>query len=273
MADWVDISEALLRVGLSGAVTNEERAVVHHAIRGACGAVRRFLGYDPAHGTKTEFLPLMDGSRRAGNLDWELSGNRAVLTEQNFTGRRELQLRHLPVRSITNIWQNESGRSGQGGAEPYGDDDLLVSGEDYWIGFDGVDAAGNSFSRAGLVHGLSSWPTVPGSIKATYVSGYTAAELRGEDPALDASPLLYATLEEIARRALRDFEVRKKAGSIGWTPGQVTSERLGDYSYTLGGTSGGGTAGDRRTGGVYDLLPESKEALRDFMNYGAFLGG
>jgi len=272
MAAIIDISEALLKLGLSSTVTDEERAIVNTAIVSATGAIRRYLRYDPTTGTRTEFYPQYDSSVNSRDLAWEISGGRAVMSTSQNASRRELQLRGLPIRSVTSVYETEDARAGTASGA-FGAEDLLTVGDDYWPAYDGVDSSGVSFSRSGILHSLSGWATTPGSIKVVYVSGYSNAELRGQDASLDASPIWEATMDEVVRRVLKDFEVRKKSGQVGWTAGQIQSENLGDYSYTLGGTSGSGSAGDRRTGGVYDLLPETTQKLSEFVNFGIAMGG
>ena len=50
----------------------------------------------------------------------------------------------------------------------------------------------------------------------------------------------------------------KKKTAAGWTPGTLTGERLGDYSYTVGGAGGAGVAAVGQ-----DLLPEAVKAMLD----------
>ena len=101
-------------------------------------------------------------------------------------------------------------------------------------------------------------------MKVTYVSGYTDDELQGNDSVVNARQIYTAILTEAMRRAKRTFLMWKN-GSLGWLSGYVTSERLGDYSYSLGGTA-------RLAKGAFgydsDLMGSTRESLLDMVNWG-----
>ena len=67
----------------------------------------------------------------------------------------------------------------------------------------------------------------------------------------------------MARKAF----VNRKSGA-GWLAGPLQSEKLGDYSYTVGSA-----ALDKMFGGVLDLMPESKIALGPYMPVGWMIAG
>ena len=58
--------------------------------------------------------------------------------------------------------------------------------------------------------------------------------------------------------------VNAKNATTGWLPGMVTSENLGDYSYTLDSSSTSKLFGS----GAMSLLQETKDRLQEFLNYG-----
>lgn len=269
MADIIDVADALVELGISSDPTNEERAIVASAIRKATGAIKRYLGYDPTHGTRTEYLPAVHRTAPR-DLVQDIAGDRAVDVDYTDYGTG-LQLTHLPVRSITSLYIDYNAKAGAAVGGAFAADTIMESGTDYWLDAAAFDSTGASMSKTGLVWSTGAWPATPGTIKVVYVAGYTTAELRGQDSVIDASPLWDACLDEAVRRVVKAFTVRKQ--SRGWTAGTITSERLGDYAVSYGGTSGAGSAGDRRTGGVYDLLPETTQKLSEYVNWGLRLSG
>jgi len=84
---------------------------------------------------------------------------------------------------------------------------------------------------------------------------------------VDATPIGDAVLDEATRRAKNILMNLKKSG-VGFVAGAVVSEKLGDYSYTLGGqaASSVGTGGITSSSGE-DLDPGTKSKLSDFVNY------
>jgi hypothetical protein len=270
MAGIVDISELLLEVGLGSSATNEERALANSAITKAQGAIIRHLGYNPAYGTRTEIL----GRRHRSGLrevTEDIAGDRAVLVDDTNYGVA-LQLRHLPVRSITHLYVDYNAKNGAAVGGAFGADTEMESGTDFWFNAESVDSSGDYVCMDGLVWSSGAWAAEPGTIKIVYVAGYTASELHGQDSVIDASPIWDACLDEAVRRLVKSFTVRKHSRA-GWTSGTIASESLGDYSVSFAGTSGGGSAGDRRTGGTMDLLPETIQKLSEFVNWGVRLSG
>src|SRR5690606_27255692 len=130
------------------------------------------VGYDICQGTRTEYYPSASLQRPVsdGPLQWDTLGNRAYGIDIPSTVN-ELQLTSLPLRSITSIYEDPGAYGGQApGAFPEGS--LLTSGVDYYFVPDK-----DGLCRSGIVRRHGAWSQVPGSIKVTYVSGYTAAEL------------------------------------------------------------------------------------------------
>jgi len=259
-----DISEILLELGLSSTVTDEERAVSIASLRRAEGAVRRYLQYDPCYGEHTEYYPRQSSQIMGGQLVWEVTDTEAVQRRLAEAATSELQVQHLPIRSITSLYIDYDGRSGAREGS-FAVSTLKVEGTDYWPNYDGVDSSSVSFCRDGIIRALGSWPTTPGCVKVTYMAGYAADELRGQDSVLDASPIHEAVLYDAARRVRRMFASKKHA-SAGWIAGILTSERMGDYNYTISPQ-----ASDHLIG-PGELSDETKAMLESFANYGIALG-
>ncbi len=260
-----DISEVLLEMGLASGETEEERAIANSSLIRAAGAVRRFLQYDPIQLERTEFYPPEDILSR-GESVWEVNDNQAYLRHRAGRAGAVLCMRHIPIRSITSLFIDYDGRAGtRSGA--FGASTEKTEGDEFWPNYDGVDSSGNSFCSDGIIRNQGSWPTVPGSVKVIYVAGYTQEEFHGQDPNIDASPILETVISEAVRRMKRFFGWKKQTAA-GHVAGPITSESLGDYSYSVDAA-----AMERILGGKWDLLGESKERLTEFINYGYQLGG
>jgi len=258
-----DISEVLLQLGLSSTITEEERAIAYTSLKMAEGAVKRFLRYDPMQQSRTEFYP-MQGSIGGGDGIWEVNDNSAYMRARSG-GSDQLQLTHIPIRSITTLHIDYDGRFGQKSGA-FADSTLKTSGVDYWMNGDGIDGENDLFCRDGILHSPGLWPTQPGSIKIVYVAGYTESEFRGTQQILDATPILETIIQETVRRMKKAMVTMKQTGS-GWGSIKI-SESLGDYSYSVDGSSL-----NKYFGGQWDLLGESKERLNEFVNWGSMLSG
>ena len=262
----IDISEALLDLGLSGSATDEERAIVSASIRRAESSVRRYLGYDPASSTRTEYYPQQHMSLNNDSFVFEATDAVAYKRGLSTGATSELIIRHLPIRSVTTLHIDYDGRSGtRSGA--FGTETLKVEGTDYWPNYDGVDDDGNNVCRDGIIRSQGLWPTTPGTVKLVYVAGYTQKEFHGQSAIVDATPILEAIVNETVRRA-KGVLVRKKQTGAGFAPGLITSESLGDYSYSVDGSSANTLSGNQ-----YDLASDTKERLCDFANWGYVIGG
>lgn len=268
----------LLQLGISDTATANEQSVVDSAIKWAESAVRRHLRYDPVYRTRVEYYPQMNVDYSPGYAIWEASETEAYLRQLSSAVTDELQLRHLPIRSITSLYLDYDGRFGKRSGS-FATETLKTEGSDYWPRYDGVDDDSNPVCRDGIILSTGRWPTTPGSVKITYIAGYTADEFTGNGIALDAVSIYESVIFEAARKAKQTFMLSKNSGSgsssTGWASGSIQSERLGDYSYTLG-SSGGGSSSSGAGGlydGVRDLSAETLERLADFVNLGFALMG
>jgi len=254
------VAEVLADMGLSSP-TAAETAVVTACLGRAAAAVRRYLGYDPAYRSRTEYYPRMDYNRGLAGQVWESEGGFAVLRQVQEASTAELQLQHLPIRSITSLRIDYDGRAGtKTGA--FAAETEKTEGTDYWPNYDGVDDAGAKVCRDGIVRSMGLWPTTAGSVKVVYAAGYTAQEFRGESNTVDALPILETVVAEASRRARQVFLTAKKTG-VGWVSGPLSSENLGDYSYSVDTGMAALVAAAGR-----DLTTDSKERLGPFRNMG-----
>jgi len=258
----VGIDEVLLELGITSTATAEEVAVVAGAIKNAEGAVKRFLRYDPESGTHTQYLPMTNKQLRVTEQVWESQGSEAILREYGTGWSTELQVQHIPIRSITSLYVDYDGRSGAR-AGSFAASTLKTAGTDYWANWDGPDSDGNKYCLDGILRSEGLWPEKPGCVKVTYTAGYSSDELNGDDSILNARPIFEAVLTEAARRAKRTFMSQYSAGT-GWSAGTLEMERLGDYQYRIGGQ----LAQDGTYSNLYELLASNREILNDYVNYG-----
>lgn len=265
MGRIVDIAEVLLELGLSSSATDEERAVANSAISRAEGAVIRFLRYDPVRLSRTEFFPQQGRAFQVGAGTWEVTDTHAVFSEDSLTNSNELQLRHVPIRSIDSLYVDYDARSGTASGA-FAASTLKEEGVDFWPNYDMLDSAGAKICSDGILRGLGAWPANPGTVKVTYTAGYTTAEFHGQDTIINASSILEVVLDEAVRRTRKMFALKKRSGA-GFVAGVLSSESLGDYSYSVDGAS------VRQLMTEGDLTQGSKEKLYDFVNLGWCLSG
>jgi len=264
MGRIIDISEVLLELGLTTTVTDTERAIVQTAITRAEGAVKRYLQYDPVQASRTEYYPQADRDALNRAAVWEVEGTEAYQRRVAAAGTGELQVRHIPIRSVTTLAIDLDGRADSAsGAFPTSSN--KIEGTDFWMNNDGKDGDGNTICRDGIIRSFGLWPSAPGSVKIVYTAGYSLAEFHGQVSLVDATPIMDAVIDEAARRAKKAFVNAKKTG-VGFAAGPVVSESLGDYSYSIDAS-----LAKRLFGYSQDIQPETQEKLQDFVNMGWML--
>lgn len=257
MAGIVDPSVILLLAGLSDSPTDTERAIVLECLRSAESAVRNHLRYDPVLKSHTEFYPQMDFSPIPAEGVWEVSDTEAYLRRASSAVSDELQVIHIPIRSISSLKIDYDGRFGKRSGS-FGDSSLKSEGTDYWANYDSLDSSGNGICRDGIIRSMGSWPSEPGSVKITYTAGYSNAELAGQDDAIDASPIAEAVKGETMRRVNQVYS-RMKTSGAGFS-GPFSGETLDKYSYTKDAS-----VLMAMVGGKTDLLLETEFKLVEFV--------
>tara|TARA_Y100000296_G_C5158858_1_gene250697 strand:+ start:284 stop:1021 length:738 start_codon:yes stop_codon:yes gene_type:complete len=240
------------------------------AHREAESAVKKFIGYDPEQKNNIEYFPRRLGNEVAISNRWDVNESHTAARIRRTSGiyNRTLQLQRLPVRNIVAIREDLNGRFGKGPSAFPGSSEL-TEGEDYWTEWDE-----DNLSLSGLVINQGAWGVTPGSIRVEYTAGYSIDELAGtatEDSTsspfsnvgIDAGSISLAVKNEALRR-FKTYAVQAKHSTLGWVAGPLASEKLGDYSYTLGG----GPTTALLTGLVLGLTPESEAALESYVNWG-----
>lgn len=260
----IEVADVYLPLGISGSQTTEEQNIVAQAILAAEGSLRRFLGYDPTKQERTEFYPRVSVRAGRGSV-WESNNTSAYLRAGVSAVSGELQLQHLPVRadSDMDLRIDYDGRAGTRSGS-FASETQKTEGTDFWPNYDGVDDSGYSVCRDGVIRSAGRWPSEPGSIKVVYMAGYSRDEFRGAGILIDATPIFQAAVDEAVWRSQKMFESRKTAR--GFVSGTISSESLGDYSYSLD------AAGSIQSLGV-GMKSSSKSLLGPFVNYGMFLEG
>lgn len=266
MGSIADISEVVLDAGLESSITETERALINTSINRAEAAIRRFLRYDPVRRSRTEYYPQADRGNPANPTIWEATDSIAYERQVVAGATTELQVRHVPVRSIANLWIDYDGRFGQQSGA-FGSDTLKTAGTDYWMSFDGQDDDGNGISRDGIIRSQGLWPVEAGCVKIEYTAGYSSAELHGQKDLVDATAILESVVDEAIHRLLK-VQSRKKRSQVGWVGGPITSEELGDYSYRIDTSTAA-----KLIGPSSDLMDETVDRLQPFVNLGYELGG
>ena len=260
----VDMSAVLLELGLGETVTDVERALAQACLKKAETAVKKHLRYDPAQATRTEFYPTLDYSREGRHGIWEVTDTVAYQRYLSEASSDELQVKHLPIRSVTDLRVDYDGRFGkQSGA--FAAATAWTEGTDFWPNYESQDSDGNTVCTDGIIQSQGRWPIVPGSVKIVYVAGYTHAELHGDDTTIDASSIHEAIVDEATRRFLK-IKQRSKKRLAGFA-GPLASESLGDYSYS----AHTGLLDSIIRGG--DVSTETAWKLEEFVNWGHMLAG
>lgn len=167
---------------------------------------------------------LIQGVDAAIKSDLRRNIEQATYTEfYSGDGSRALRLKQTPVQSITTVYEDSSGLWGQG-ADAFAAATLLTAGADYALDLDQPDGT----SLSGLLYRVGGiWPGRVvrygnrltagyehgrGNLKITYVGGYATVPY---DLALAANQLV-------------GWAMARKDGQ------QMKSERLDEYSYTMG---------------------------------------
>lgn len=277
------ITEAEVRavLGLASSITDNERALLTLVVPEACARVIEHLGYDPEQRVTTELQPRMEiagGPAMMGpNTDYDYISNtsntRAILRPYASQGRT-LQLSRLPVRAVTGLWLNQAAYAGQA-TNAFPDTTKMTQGSDFWIEMDEPLAsdAKKGLSRSGCLFSQGIWPVTPHSVKITYRAGYSPAELQGRaaadevasDGTITQAGVNASGIARAARitavKAFHTWIVYAKKSVIGFQPGPVASESMGDYSYSAGAVQG---LADMKV----SLPPEAIDELQGFVNYG-----
>jgi hypothetical protein len=260
-------AEARVSLGLFSTISDLDRALLETLMPKVDGCIADYLGYDPQYAVISdgEYYP-RNMQREVGEGIWETTATHAILTSR---GRNDtLQLANIPVRSIEEVRVDYTGGFGQR-PNTFGTDTIKVLGTDYW-----QDFLSPYFNATGHVFAFAGWPVQPGSVLVKYTAGYTKRELAGQaiktenDPETSraGSGINASAIKEAAELTLvKAFRQRKllAKGPNGFTAGPITSERLGDYSYSVEGSIARDLASMK-----VSLPSEAAQKLDAYLHYG-----
>lgn len=278
-------AEILEQLGVGEDATENEMALAMLARRKAESAVKAAIGYDPAQATHAEIVPrlLPHGLpliSTAGVWEPNAARTRAHYSHTYVNRRETLQLTHLPLRRLLSVKFDPTGRFGQSPGA-FGSGTELELGEDCWSDFDTRIDGSRGYGPSGCVFGQGSWTLEPGSVEIQYVGGYSRDELEGQADADATSPEItskgvdaYLIKVAVFETALEAFvglsSAQKTSDRLGFTAGQLKSERFQDYAYSVGVTSTG-TGGNSAYGTLrVSVPPDAMQSLHNggFIHYG-----
>lgn len=166
-------SDVMEYLGISS--SNRSLAEFYHRTTEA--AVRRFVGHGISQNTYTSEYHRRNLTGSSGSGEYVQIDSDAVQVSGGCSGSNDgniLQLDNGYVRSVTEIREDANGHFGQ--ASGFGASTVLTQGTDYNIELDST-----GLSKSGrIIRRNRDWCNVPGSIKVTYVAGFTSAELDDE---------------------------------------------------------------------------------------------
>ena len=229
-------------------------------------AVKSYLRYDPEQKVHTEILP---NARRTSDRDnlVDVSGNKVIYFGPS-TANNMLAVKNLPVRDSNStgvsdnprVYEDYDAKFGQA-TDAFAASTELTLGTEFFIEYEqiGLSKSG-TFIRVG-----GNWPSTYGTVKIVYTAGYSSDELAGTGGDVDASDIKLATLITAAH-IYKQAVLNGSSGAAGLVSGAITSESLGDYSYSVSGDSA------KQSGFAYGALPHQvKSMLSSYRSYrGAF---
>jgi|15BtaG_2_1085339.scaffolds.fasta_scaffold01415_3 hypothetical protein len=265
----VTLADLLTYLGITSP-SSAETEIATASLKKAEGAVFRLLQYNPVMAVQTEYYPQIDFSSSGDAKIWEVDSTQAHIRRLAGTVSEELQVKRLPIREFDELGANGidlrvdyDGRSGTRSGS-FSTDTLQVVGTDFWPNYDMEDSNGYKVAGDGIIRSQGSWPSIANSVKIVYVAGYTATEFAGEDLSIDASPIRESVMDEAVRKFKSAWSRRKDRTGHG--TGALTSENLGDYSYSADGTIIGSLMGSGA-----DVLASTADRLEPFINFGGMI--
>lgn len=222
-------------LGVGQTPSNDDAFVIGVVMSSADRLFTDFLGFSVVQAVRTEFYPdrinlmqrdqFIDGWERAGNT------NMVVPIDRYRTERRALLLRHVPVRSITSIY--ESPEAWLSSPPDFGAEWLLnsgitppvYSGPDYSLDVNGYDSQNNMISYTGMViRNTGPWCVAERCVKVTYTAGFSAEELGNEWGNIQHAYMMQC------QAMYNTNAIHRRINRLGSQPGILTSESLGDWS-------------------------------------------
>lgn len=225
--------------------------------------LRDYVGYNPERQTVVELLPHgagnLQGDGDASSAGFDMSpGGMVVPRGIGRVSRRDLVLGQLPVRSVTSVYDNPAAWNTAGGEWPA---TSLLNANGYYI--DAPTVGGLCWSGI-LYRNVGAWSHPPRSIKVTYESGLTVAELSETGEWCNFRMAVLTA----AASALGKIIAR---GRVALTGHIVSSVSIEDFSASFGG-AGGTSLGSADGMGLaaVDFPTESRQWVRNYRHPAAF---
>lgn len=247
----VTTSEINKFIGVSGVtITSDQSALLAIAGPFVQQKIENIIGYPIEQATYTDYYPSKPTNYSAGGDslvgNYDLMGGRVVAQTRGDQGRRFIQLRKLPVRSITSVYENLSAWDTAGGSFPASS--LLPTNAYY------LDQIESGLCESGrLIRQSGVWSRALRTIKVTYVAGLTQAEINASYNDLKLAMLL----------AIQSFYIgtvmRSLAGANG---GAVNSTSITDFSVSFADPKNAGIFFERD----FVLPPDVVAILGDYVN-------
>ena len=270
-------AEVRASLGLAPTISDAMTARLILAVAMGHASVRNHLQYEPEQRAYTnQIYPRSEsGSLQTIEGVWDVDSSRRRAVWQARNGIFDyLQLENLPVREVTEVRVDPSARYGQQSGD-FGTGTIWTKGEQFY-----EEQESEYLNRTGMLIAVGAWPVQTGTVRVSYRAGYSPAEFAGQaavtntndngyitTAGCDASGLKQATLLE-SMRAYLTFKAMSLNPLTGvHVAGPLSSERLGDYSYSLAS----GQAAALLTSMQITISPQAAMLLEPFMNWGIML--
>lgn len=269
-------SEVRGALGLAPSITDAQKMRLMLAMATGHAAVRKVLHYDPEQRVgNAELYPRMADEPYGGRAlegMWDVNSTHTRANFETYGNRdNKLQLARIPIRSVSLLRVDPSAKFGQQSGD-FGSSTDWTQGTEYAVEWDE-----DGVCRSGCLIAYGSWPTGLGTIKVQYRAGYSPLEFQGpqaEDSTdadgnvtkagVDASPVKAAAVIACmaAYHQLAYWSQSQLTGLL--TPGPKSSERLGDYSYSIGNPQAAALV----AGMMAELPPQAHQLLEPFIHFG-----
>jgi len=251
LADSDDILTGYLGISSPSSSVSDLMDMIRTGIE---ASIKKYCRWSITQATKTSYLPLHPSAMGVFLPSAETSFNRPFLTGT----RNRLQLPSVYVSSVTSIYEDQSAVGGAGGSD-FAAATLLTAGTDYYLEKDQGSAASWS---GGVIRVGTGWSSIPGTIKATYVSGFTESDLQN-----DQNDLRFAVIKECADHYVRHLRMKSQyvtgiglGGATPDTSGLISRLHIGDFDVSFRDATANEEPNDP---GSYGLSDRMRNFLQD----------
>ena len=232
-------------------------------------SICKFLGFNPAQATYTEYQPdigynsLIEPGNSALNAD--LIAGKVIYWNRGTLNNTILTLQQVPVRSIISIYDNP------GAFLTYPANWLsgyLVDPSQYYLDSDDQNFCWNGQ----IIRSYGFWGTIRRTIQVTYVAGMTTSEMNAQMPEIKLA-VCKALQNELIGNSYKMFSMQMLANGMMGIPHSV---QIRDFQLTLDTDELMRMLGIRDVPGLqfgtYDLPPDCKQILEKYVSFNRYLG-